>query len=235
MIAVSSLHYGVLQQANHTDSEYLEQLTVPQRDYYLNKGKDIVIEWLTSLDETNDTVRRYLQQIVIRNKELPVKLSGKEYIADFPADFFKHKALYGIATRKGCSTERRVKIGRPGSEKYQTAIINPNTNRIWDFEKTFALEAFDGLHVLTEEDVTLRIFLDYIRKVRDVAYPSGADGGSYIGSDGNPVTEDVHLELDTAFFHNKIVNMAVLEIKKDYSHPNDYQVQRDFILSIDRI
>jgi hypothetical protein len=235
MIPVSSIHYGILQQANHTDSEYLNETTVPQRDYYINKVKRIVVEWLTSQDETNDTIRRYLQSIVKRDVQLSYSRVGDVYIAKYPADFYKQKALYAIATLTGCELEKRIKIRRPTSEKFQSALDNKHVKKIWDFKQTVAKEGDDGIHVVTEPDVNLDIYMDYIRMVEDVAYPSGAKGGSYIGSDGNPVTEDKHLDLEYEFFFNKIVNLAVLEIKKDYTDLQDYQSQRDFILSIDRI
>lgn len=234
MIPVSSLQYGVLQQANHTDSEYLNNLSVPQIDYYLNRGKDIIVEWLAAQDETNDTVRRYLAQIVKRDVELKSTLSGTKCIANYPEDFYKQKSLYGIATLGTC-LPRRIKIRRPSSEKFQSAIKNSNANKVWDFEQTFAIEADNGLHVFTEEGVEIKVFLDYIRKVKDVAYPSGAKHGSYINHDGKPVTVDVNLDLDSPFFYSTIVNLAVLEIKKDYSNLQDYQAQKDFILTIARI
>lgn len=235
MIPVSSLHFDVLQQANHTDSEYLNELSVLQIDYYLNRGKNTVVEWLTFQDETNDTVRRYLAQLVVRDKLLKGKLSGNKIINELPADFYKQKAVYGIAKKAGCSGDRRIVIRRPTSEKFQRAVKNINSNRVWDFEETFAQEAADGLHVYTEPGVMIDTYLDYIRKVPDVAYAEGARGGSYIRADGERIDQNSNLELDGAFFQSKIVNIAVLEIKKDYSVFQDYQAQKDFILSIDRI
>ncbi len=234
MISISSIHYGILQQANHTDSEYLEQVSVPQRDYYINKAVRIVVGWLVSQDENNDTIRRLLQSLVIRDKKLEYTRSGNTYIAKYPEDFHKHKALYAIGTITGCDLEKRIKISRPTSEKYQSAQNNASARRIWDFQGTFAKEAHDGIHVLTEPDVNLDIYLDYVRKVEDAVYPSGANGGSYIDSKGDKITEDKDLDLDPLFY-NMVVNMAVLEIKKDYTNIQDYQVQKDFILSIDRI
>lgn len=234
MIPVSALHYDILQQANHTNSQYLNELTVGQRDYYLNRGKDIVFEWLTSQDENNDTVRRYLQQLVKRNVKLSLTDQEDKYLAAYPPDFFKQKALYAIAKRDGCTAERRLTIRRPTSEKLQAGLKNSNSNRFWDFEQTFAQESDQGLLVYKEAGVTYDVFMDYIRKVKDVAYPSGEKSKQYINSAGQVVSVDQNLELDSAFFHNKIVNMAVLQIKRDYTSLSDYQAERDFILNIDR-
>lgn len=236
MIPVSRLHHSFLQQANHTDSEYLSQLSVAQRDYYLNRGKDIVFEWLTSQDETNDTVRRYLAELTVRGQQLTSKvLDTREYEASYPEDFFKQKALYAKATRTGCPTSRDIIIRRPTSEKLRRALKNPNSSRIWDFEETFAIEGERGLQVYTEPGVALDIRMDYIRRLPDVAWPSGVqDGKAYIGPDGTQVTQDRNLEIDNVFFHNKMVNMAVLLAKRDLGNIQDYQSQRDIILSFDR-
>lgn len=236
MYPVSKLHDAVLQHANHTNSEYLNELSVAQRDFYLNRGKDIVFEWLTSQDETNDTVRRYLAELTIRDKELETTVSGDKVGAKFPVDFFKHKALYALASRPGCPQVRRLLVRRPTSEKLQRALRNPNSKKIWDFEETFAIEGSEGLTVYTEPGVTLQVFLDYIRRLKDVAYPGGVrEGRQYIGADGKAVTQNQDLEIDSAFFHNKMVAMAVLLIHRDYTNVQDFQTQRDLILSFDRI
>ena len=140
MISISSIHYGILQQANHTNSEYLAQVSVPQRDYYINKAVRIVLGWLVSQDENNDTIRRILQSLVIRDKKLQYTKTGDVYIAKFPEDYHKFKAMYAIATITGCDLEKRILISRPTSEKYQSAINNHSARRIWDFKRTFAKE-----------------------------------------------------------------------------------------------
>lgn len=233
MIPVSSLHYGILQQANHTDSEYLSQTSASQRDYYINTSKDDVLEWLASLDDNNESVRRHLQSLTIRRWKMPVTVKGNEIIASYPDNLYKPKAFHVIAKREGCP-DRRMTVRRPTSEKYQKAVLNPNTNRIWDFEQTFAQEAFDGFYIVTEPGVTMDVYMDYIRKIPDVAYPSGAKGKEYIRHDGERVTEDVNLDTDSTFIFNKIVALATLKIKRDYFEVGQYQADKDFILTIDK-
>lgn len=237
MTPVSSLHYGILQQANHTDSEYLNELKVPQRDYYLNKSKDIIKEWLAIQDEANDTIRRHLDELVIRGKKLEYTRTGNVYIAKYPDNFYKQKALYALASITGCELVKRITIQRPTSEKFQRVSENANTRRIWDFQRTYAQEAFDGIHVLSEQDVNLEIYLDYIRDIPDVAYPSGTTSGAYIGPSGEHVKDDKNLDVDSVFFKQAVIDLAVLEIKRDYSKipEQEYRAQRAFILSTERI
>lgn len=237
MTPVSSLHYGILQQANHTDSEYLNELKAPQRDYYLNKAKDIIKEWLSIQDEANDTIRRHLEELVIRGKKLEYTRTGNIYVAKYPADFYKQKALYASASVTGCELVKKITIQRPTSEKFQRVSENANTRRIWDFQRTYAQEASDGIHVLSEPGVNLDIYIDYIRNIPDVAYPSGASSGSYIGPTGEKVTEDKNLDINSTFFKQAVIDLAVLEIKRDYSKIPDqeYRAQRAFILSTERI
>lgn len=235
MVPISSLHFDFLQQANHTNSEYLKQTDVIQIDFYLNRAKDTVVEWLASADENNDTIRKHLTQLVVRDKLLTGSTLDNKVIVSYPEDFYKHKSIYVLATRTGCDIQRRFVVRRPSSEKLQRALKNTNTTRYWDFEETFAQEAQDGLHVYKEANLAYQVFLDYIKKVPDMYYVSGLNGKTYINSGGNPILQDSHLILDDDFFKRKIVNLAVLEVKKDYGNFQDYQVQKDFILSIDRI
>lgn len=235
MVPVSSLQYDFLQQANHTNSEYLKQTDVVQIDFYLNRAKDSVIEWLTSADENNDTIRKHLTQLVVRDKLLQGSSQDNKVIVSYPADYYKHKSLYVIANRTGCDIPRRFVVRRPSSEKVQRALKNTNAIRYWDFEETFAQEAGDGLHVYKDTNLTYEVYLDYIKTVPDMYWVSGLNGKPYINSGGQVVQQDSNLILDDDFFKRKIVNLAVLEVKKDYANFQDYQVQKDFILSIDRI
>lgn len=236
MTPVSSLHFAFLQQANHTDSKYLAETDVIQIDYYLNKSKAIGLEWITSLDDNNDTVRKYLTQLTIRRKKLDAVKDADRYIAQYPKDFYKHKALWVMASREGCDVPRKFKVSRPSSEKLQRALDNQNTNNFWDFEQTFAQEAFDGLHVFTKPELTYEIFIDYLKGVPDVAYVSGLKNGKvYKRPTGEVVNTDEHLQLDGEHFPKLIVDLAALEVKKDYSNFPEYQAQRDFILNIDRL
>lgn len=235
MVPVSSLQFDFLQQANHTNSEYLKQTDVVQIDFYLNRAKDTVVEWLTSMDENNDTIRKHLTQLVVRDKLLTGSTKDEKVIVSYPDDYYKHKSLYVIANRKGCDSPRRFVVRRPSSEKVQRALKNTNAIRYWDFEETFAQEAEDGLHVYKDANLTYEVYLDYIKKVPDVHWVSGLNGKPYIDSGGNVVPQDSNLILDDDFFKRKIVNLAVLEVKRDYDKTTEYQVQKDFILSIDRI
>lgn len=236
MTPVSSLQFAFLQQANHTDSKYLAETDVIQIDYYLNRAKDTVVGWLTAQDENNDTVRRHLAQLVKRDVLLSAtKKTDILYEAKLPEDFYKHRSLYIMASKQGCDVKRKLLVHRAPSEKRQSALKNPNTNRFWDFEETFATEFYGGLNIDCESDLTYEVYLDYIRSVGDVAYVSGLKNGeTYRTPAGEVLTTDQNLDLDGTFFHRMIVNLATLEVKRDYSNFPEYQTQRDFILSIDR-
>lgn len=235
MVPISSLHFSFLQQANHTNSEYLKQTDVVQIDYYLNRAKDCVIEWLASADENNDTIRKHLTPLVVRDKLLLGSFKDEKVIVSYPSDYYKHKSLYVLANRTGCDSPRRFVVRRPSSEKVQRALKNTNAIRYWDFEETFAQEAEDGIHVYKDRNLTYEVYLDYIKKVPDMFYVSGLNGKPYIAPGGELIQQDQNLVLNDDFFKRKIVNLAVLEVKKDYSQFNEYQSQKDYILSIDRI
>jgi hypothetical protein len=235
MISIAKLHYGFLQESNHTNSQYLKKLFVAQIDYYLNRGKSLVQKHLATLDENNATNREFLRSLVIRNTKLELEDKGQFYIAKLPENFYKEKSLYVIASKEGCDNPRRFRVRRPTSEKLQSGLKNSNANRFWDFEATFSIETAEGIEVYKEPGLAYEVYLDYIRKIPDVAYPKGETTKKYVNPDGEVVLNNVDLDIDNEDVANMIVRMAVLEALKDYSLVQNYQAQRDFILQIDRL
>lgn len=236
MISVKELHYGVLQEINHTNSDYLSKVDVIQIDYYLNGALNVVTEILANLAENNDLISQHLKPITIRNYKLPLKDKGDYYRAELPEGFYKPLATYIIANKVGCSESRRLKVRRPNSEKLQSGLKNSKVKRFWDFEETLSELSSEGFDFYKEEDVNYEVYLNYIRRPQYVANVTGMQPGkTYISPSGDVLTEDKDLELDNPAVWQRIVSLAALNIKNDYSNFPEYQTQRDKLLTIERL
>lgn len=235
MISVKKLDYALLQQINHTNSEYLAKTDVIQRDYYLNSALDYMTETLANLVENNDLITQHLKPIIIRNAELSLKDEGEYFRGQVPENFYKPMSLYVIASKEGCTTPRRFKVRRPSSEKLQDGLKNPNVRRFWDFEETLATISSEGFDFYKEEGVTYKAYLDYIRRPQYVANVTGVSPKIYQDPSGDIIDQDQHLELDHPDVWTRIVSLAALNIKNDYSQIQDYQTQRDKLTTIERL
>jgi hypothetical protein len=233
MIPVEYFHNGFLQQSNYTDSQYLAEMSVAERDYYFNRAKNTLIEYWVNLAENNEFIRQQLRQITIRDEELVGKKKGDKYIATYPKDILKPLKTYAIAAKKTCG-DRRLVIRRLQSDKIERALKNPNSNRFWDFEETIGVEQSDGFAVYTGGLTIKKIVMDYIRKVPDLSAPYLEKYETYVKfSGGSPVT--TNFEIDSTYLADKIISLAVLFAQRDRGQVQEYQTQLQTILNVDRV
>jgi hypothetical protein len=233
MIPVEYFHNGFLQQSNYTDSQYLAEMSVAERDYYFNRAKNTLIEYWVNLAENNEFIRQQLRQITIRDEELVGKKKGDKYIATYPKDILKPLKTYAIAAKKTCG-DRRLVIRRLQSDKIERALKNPNSNRFWDFEETIGVEQSDGFAVYTGGLTIKKIVMDYIRKVPDLSAPYLEKYETYVKfSGGSPVT--TNFEIDSTYLADKIISLAVLFAQRDRGQVQEYQTQLQTILNVERV
>jgi hypothetical protein len=233
MIPVEYFHNGFLQQSNYTDSQYLAEMSVAERDYYFNRAKNTLIEYWVNLAENNEFIRQQLRQITIRDEELVGKKKGDKYIATYPKDILKPLKTYAIAAKKTCG-DRRLVIRRLQSDKIERALKNPNSNRFWDFEETIGVEQSDGFAVYTGGLTIKKIVMDYIRKVPDLSAPYLEKYETYVKfSGGNPVT--TNFEIDSTYLADKIISLAVLFAQRDRGQVQEYNTQLQTILNVERV
>jgi hypothetical protein len=233
MIPVEYFHNGFLQQSNYTDSQYLAEMSVAERDYYFNRAKNTLIEYWVNLAENNEFIRQQLRQITIRDEELVGKKKGDKYIATYPKDILKPLKTYAIAAKKTCG-DRRLVIRRLQSDKIERALKNPNSNRFWEFEETIGVEQSDGFAVYTGGLTIKKIVMDYIRKVPDLSAPYLEKYETYVKfSGGNPVT--TNFEIDSTYLADKIISLAVLFAQRDRGQVQEYNTQLQTILNVERV
>lgn len=235
MIPATSCHYAFLQQGDMTDSKYIKDLSAVQRDYYINRSKDLIIEIYSKLAENNSTIADYLLDLTIREIKLSTTLQSDKVLAEYPEDYYHTLSIYVDARKKDCEGVRRFPIRRPTSDKLQRALKNSNVKRFWDFEETLAIQSNKGFQVYTEPDLTYDVFLDYIRKVPDIQTPRFEGAEKYIDSAGNVVTQNKDLEIDNIDLFHKIIAVAALLSKRDRNLVTDYELQLKTLINLDKI
>lgn len=232
MIPVDYFHDAFLQQANYTNSQYLKELSVAERDYYFNRAKNYLIEYWTNIAENNEFIRQQLRQITVRDQILKGKTKGDKYISEYPKEILKPLKTYAIANKKSCG-DRRLVIRRLQSDKIERALKNPNSNRFWDFEETIGVEQSDGFAVYHGGLTIKRVVMDYVRKVPDMAAPHSEEGETYRNFSG--VTTRVDFEIDSTYLADKIIALSVLFAQRDRGQAREYQTQLQTILNVEKV
>lgn len=236
MTSVNRLHYDFIQLANRTDSQYLKNMRAVQRDFFLNKAKDNILQFYAELLETSDIVRQYLREVTVRDRVMTGQDKGERYVALYPLDVLKPLKVYAEAEREGCGNEqRRLIIRRLPSDKIERALKNVNARRFWDFEETFGLESDKGFEVYQGDTKIVRVVMDYVRKVKDVAGPDFEDAERYISPEGHAVTGNVDLELTHPDLVPKIVSLAVLFAHQSLGNMTDFQSRYQTIVNVERV
>lgn len=231
-IPARQMHLALIQKGNHSNSEYLKKLSAAQRDIYLNEAKDLVFEYLVKAPEINPEVRNHLRQIERKEVKIPCNhVSGKKFaVAKLPTDYYRSLRQYAIVSREGCG-DREIAVRTLLSDKLSESLKSPYWKPSYEYEETLADEGEDGIYIWHNDEFTVKyLILDYYRKVRDIAYPSGEAAGSYVNFNGQTVTQDVDFEIDSTYLWRMIVDVAVLLIKRDNDDVTNFQTQLNTII-----
>lgn len=234
MIPANQLQLDFIQQAHHTGSEANQELSLAQRDYYINKAKNYLYELYAGHVENNDLLRQYLRPLIVRGEKLNGKVSGDKYEVTYPGSFYKLLKI-STALKKGKCPSRDIIIRRPSSDKIDRARKNPNISRVWDFEETIGIENKEGFEFYHAGLGVEKVELDYLKKLPDVASPEYENSETYITSDGTPVTVNADLQIDDPAFAQKIVAAAVLFAARDYGNIPDFESRLATIANIERV
>ena len=228
-VPVENLHDALLNQTNQVNGEYLTNLTTVQRDFYLNEAKDLIITHLVRRAEKDPEAESHLREITIREKELTLKPGSDNYIiAEFPEDYHRDLRRSAIATCPGCE-ERVLVVRRIKSDKLDVALKNPDLKPSFKYEETLAIQGSEGLHVYFDGFEIKKVFLDYVRRVKDVRAPRLATG-KYELPTGEQLTENVDFEIDAPYLVNTIPRIAAAMVLNDNREDSDYQSKLQEIL-----
>ncbi len=230
------IHYEVKRKLNRINTSYSSNLSVVDLDASVNEAKDLVFENYAAVVEKNTTIRNHLRELEVKNITLsPSGTSGKGNTFEFPSDFYRLMRQTAIATRTGCEARElivRVRQTDDLSEILQDVYRDPS----FDYEETVGDEVGNSLLVYKSDDFELEsITIDYLKKLDDIATPSLTKTGSYTNSDGDTISTDKDLELNSTYLWRKIVDVTVLIIQRDVSDVQGFQAQLNKILALDKI
>ena len=229
----SRFHTSFLEKANHSNSEYLKRLDTAQRDLLFNEALDIVIERLVTRAETDSEVRNHLRQLEKKRVELVKSDSNEEFdVFSYPVGFYKRLRQEAIASKECCQNYNRNLIVRVfNTDEINEARKNTNWKPSWDYEQTFADEGEGGLYVWHDGEFNIdKVYIDYIRKPKEIQAPSFESCGYYINSDGEQVSNDVDFEIDSTYLYRKIVDIAVVLAMRNNNEINNFQSQVETIM-----
>jgi hypothetical protein len=234
-ISSRQLHYDVRRKINRINSEAGRYISVPELDAYLTEAYRIYFENRVAIVETNPLVRNDLRPFEM--KKVKLSLSEKDstcVVAAYPSDFYQKLRVSALATSE-CTEPEELIVRAISSDDISEAFASPMWWPSWAWRETFADEAYDGLYVYQKDFKVQSVFLDYIRAPKKIAAPSLLESGSYVDADGNTVSQDIPMEMDTTFAHRKVTDIAVLMIKRDLSDFPEYEAQLSKIMQVEKI
>lgn len=237
MISASQLHYDFRRKFNRINSASGRYISVGEIDSYLTEALYIYFENRVAIAETNPLVRNDLRQYEV--KKVPLKLSGKDSkckFAKYPKDFYQLLRTNVRATGTDCKEVRDLITHIIKSDDISESLVSPFWKPSIDWEETFADEAQDGLYVYHNGAFDIKeVQIDYYRKPKNIQAPSLKDVGSYVDPDGNIITTDQGLDLDSTFAWRKIADIAVLVASRDVGDVTEYQSQLNKIMQVEKI
>ena len=233
MINIAKIHYEIARQLNRIDSEWKANISVVDKDGYINQAKDILLENYNAIAEKNRTLSDRLKSIEISNYKLAKIKSNSIYDTyQLPPDHYSTLKRYAIASGLNCSITDRVTVHDTQKHKVDSSLIDPNWDPNFNWRETFSNEDKLGLNVYHDSKMIIKdVYIDYIRFIPDVAYVSGVKS-AYILPDGSTVQNDIHLDIDDSIVWRKIADLALVLIKRDFD--DNYTVNVDTILFSDR-
>lgn len=229
-IDCKKLHYAFLQKANHSNSQYLKQLSEAQRDMYFNEALELIFETLVKVPEIDSEVRNHIRTLEKKGVCLDCEDRGNYCVAKYPEDFYRRLRQTALATKEGCG-ERELLIHVIQSDKLTEALKSPHWSPSYDYEETVGDDGEDGLYVWHNGKFTInKVCLDYIRKPKQVACPQMPGCEKYITLDGTVLTQNSDFEIDSTYMWRMVVDVAVLLAKRDVDDITNFQTQLNTII-----
>lgn len=237
MIKATEFHHEFLKQLNLVNSGFNKRFSVATRDSYFNHAKDIVLENLFSAAEKNNTIKQHLRPFEVKREELTIlKKTDDIVICQYPKDFYRPLRQDCLMTTKECKSSRVVIIRPIQSDDLPDTLKDPYSEPSFEWEETVGEEAHTGYYIYKKPEYNVdKVFMDYMRKPKDIAAPSLVEQGkSYINSRGETVKQDVDFE-DSTYLWRKIVDVAVALALRDLGQLDNFGAQLKMILFGDSV
>lgn len=241
-ISSTKLHQEFRRRVNRADSSENSSFDVITIDSYLNEAQDIYYTNRLPLAETTPQVRESLRKAEVKDYCTTCKLSksnNKVCIAELPKDYYRRlrqTAKVSCNDNRGCD-DKEITLRIAQSDDISEILKDPFRKPSFEFEEAWADEAEEGLYVYHNNAFTVnRVCISYYKRLPKIATPSLiVPDGYYIDGDGVKITKDQGFILDTTEDWRLIVDIASLLAFRDIDDANNYKLELDKILQINRI
>lgn len=205
---------------NRKNSGYNENIEPYELDCYLNRALHTWLENRVALAETNAQVENDLRELEIKHHQLSLKNHGEEYdVFELPKDMFSMLRQWALVYTKECCKEepvRRIDVRLNQSDDLEEVLKSPNWGPSYDWEETVADKGSEGLYVWHNQCFCIKeLYIDYIRKPKDIKTPSAMSCGEYEDAEGNVIKADVCLELTSTYQSDYLVELAAAYYFRD--------------------
>lgn len=239
MVLAKLLQEEYRRHLNRVNSDYDTRIGTIDGDGFINEGIDIVFENFAVKFETNTLFRNHLRQLEVKGYKPEIhKLDKDSSYVKYPKDFYMLTRQTLVACKENCPEERMIDLYMIQSSDLTQALKDPNWKPSFEWEQALVDDTGDTLVIYHNcEFDPKEVKLDYLKKPNHIATPSRLkNGAKYINTEtGNIVTQDINLELDSTFFWRKAIQVAVLNTQLALGDVQDYQLQLNNILNLDKI
>ena len=109
-------------------------------------------------------------------------------------------------------------------------------NASYSYHKRFDRHLVGCLLIYHNCDFEIKkVIINYLKKPNHIQTPTLTVNKYYVKSNGEKVTQDIGLEIDSTFFWRKATRLAAVNTLLDKGDIQDYQAEMQQLLSIDKI
>ena len=237
MISSKSLIVEFDRRFDRFASEYKKNLRIEDKVSVLNEAQDKVFENLVSICETNSEVRNDLRPFEIKDKNLKIKKTSKDYtIVEIPEELYKILRMKVKAKKPNCGS-KEIPVTIFQTDDLEWALKDEYWQPSYTWENVLGDEGSEGFYLYHNNDFQVeRCTIDYYRKPKKLEAASmSPDQKGYEDANGEFINYDQDCEFDRTFKWHTIVDLAVLIARNDIGDNRDFSLNLNKILNKEKI